>query len=321
MSKPTITLTIGASASGKSSWAESVEQGALSIKDGVLLNREEVLCNINRNDLRFSLFNNNIRDWSKYKFNKTNETIVTNEIMEEVKYLSELRASIIISDTNLNPKIRLKWQEWAFVNNYDYVERLFPCDWKELVKRNAQREGGLSESLLWNQYKRYMQQFGIIGDYDLELYEEDITLDHTILCDLDGTVADMKGVRKPFEWDKVGEDHPRTEIIDMLYGRAMRVGHITFLSGRDSCCYEETKEWVEKFIMDDPDCHITWDLYMRPKDDWRKDDIIKYELFNNHVRGKYNVDCLFDDRNQVIRMWSVLGIPNIVDVGNYNEEF
>lgn len=60
---------------------------------------------------------------------------------------------------------------------------------------------------------------------------------------------------------------------------------------------------------------------MRPEGDWRKDDIIKYELFNQHVRGKYNVDYLFDDLKQMIRACNVVGIPNIIDVGNYNEEF
>lgn len=312
MNKPIITLTIGASSSGKSTWTED------QLK---LANNITSLTELNRDEARFELFTDGERDWTRYNFKRTNENKVTEVINKRAREASEERDSIIISDTNLNPSIRLKWQEWAKENDYEYKEVLFPCKWEELVKRNSQREGGLSESILWDQYKKYMQQFGYIGDYKVVPYETDPSLDYTIICDLDGTVADMKGVRNPFDWDKVGEDHPRTAIIDMLYGRAMRVGHITFLSGRDSVCYDETKEWIEKHIMDDPDTIITWDLFMRPEGDWRKDDIIKYELFNNHVRGKYNVDCLFDDRKQVIRMWNTLGIPNIIDVGNYNEEF
>lgn len=308
MNKPTITLTIGASASGKSTWATNECITRYDINE------------FNRDDVRFAVFTENERDWTKYKFTKVNEKRVTKIIDTYVEASLEEREAIIISDTNLNVKTRNKWKQWAKVNSYEYKEVLFPCDWKELVKRNSQREGGLSEAILWKQYKSYMQQFGKIGDHELITYEEDNTLCHTVICDLDGTVASMEGVRKPFEWDKVSQDNPRGGIIDMLIGRATRVGHITFLSGRDSICYQDTYDWINEYVIDSG-VDISWELYMRPEGDWRKDDIIKYELFNDHIRGKYNVDCLFDDRRTVIRLWNLLGIPNVVDVGNYNEEF
>lgn len=309
MNKPKIILTVGVSSSGKSSWTQEQMKSDIYLEE------------LNRDEVRFELFNDGDRDWSKYKFNRANEKRVSDLIDARAEVYSEDRNSIIISDTNLNPNIRLKWKEWANKNDYEYSEVLFPCKWEELVKRNSQREGGISESILWSQYKRYMQQFGKIGDHDVEVYQEDHTLPHTIIVDIDGTVADMKGIRKPFEWDKVLLDSPRHQIIDMVYGRAQGVGHVTFLSGRDGCCYDDTYAWIEMHIMDSTTDDISWDLYMRTPNDSRKDDIVKYELYKKHIRGKYNVDCLFDDRKQVLRMWSILDIPNIVDVGNYNEEF
>ena len=45
------------------------------------------------------------------------------------------------------------------------------------------------------------------------------------------------------------------------------------------------------------------ELYMRKTDDVRRDSIIKEELYNEHIKDKYNVNMVFDDRPQVIRMW------------------
>ena len=37
-----------------------------------------------------------------------------------------------------------------------------------------------------------------------------------IIVDVDGTLADMRGVRGPFEWDKVHLDKPHQDIIDLV---------------------------------------------------------------------------------------------------------
>lgn len=50
------------------------------------------------------------------------------------------------------------------------------------------------------------------------------------------------------------------------------------------------------------------ELLMRNKDDNRKDSIIKKELFDKHIRGRYDVMFVLDDRNQVVEMWRSLGL-------------
>jgi len=42
--------------------------------------------------------------------------------------------------------------------------------------------------------------------------------------------------------------------------------------------------------------------------DFRPDNLIKAELFNEHIKGKYNVRHVYDDRQQVVDMWRSLGI-------------
>jgi hypothetical protein len=61
------------------------------------------------------------------------------------------------------------------------------------------------------------------------------------------------------------------------------------------------------------------EMYMRPKDDYRKDTIIKKEIYQNEVVGKYNLLCVYDDRLQVLDMWYDQGVFTFnVNQGNHN---
>lgn len=51
-----------------------------------------------------------------------------------------------------------------------------------------------------------------------------------------------------------------------------------------------------------------WALFMRRTGDTRKDNIIKREIFNEHIRGKYNVLFVLDDRSRVVREWRAMGL-------------
>jgi len=49
---------------------------------------------------------------------------------------------------------------------------------------------------------------------------------------------------------------------------------------------------------------------MRAKGDNRKDAVIKGELYEEHVKAKYNVVVVFDDRNQMVDYWrQEAGVP------------
>lgn len=56
---------------------------------------------------------------------------------------------------------------------------------------------------------------------------------------------------------------------------------------------------------------------MRPAGDMRKDTEVKLEMFNAHIRGKFNVEAIFDDRPQILRLWRELWFGDrLFDVGN-----
>jgi hypothetical protein len=47
---------------------------------------------------------------------------------------------------------------------------------------------------------------------------------------------------------------------------------------------------------------------MRKEGDVRKDAIVKGEIYEKNINGKYNVLFVLDDRNQMVEMWRGLGL-------------
>ena len=47
---------------------------------------------------------------------------------------------------------------------------------------------------------------------------------------------------------------------------------------------------------------------MRTLGDMRKDSIVKQELYEQNILGKFNVSFILDDRQQVVDMWRSLGL-------------
>lgn len=134
-----------------------------------------------------------------------------------------------------------------------------------------------------------------------------------IIVDIDGTLAKMNG-RSPFDWSRVGEDKVNEPIKDIVlaYKKAMKCIVIIF-SGRDGVCRTETINWlIENRIYYDK-------LFMREVGNNEKDSVIKRRLFDTHVKDKYDVQFVLDDRNQVVDMWRKdLGLTCLqVDYGDF----
>jgi hypothetical protein len=131
--------------------------------------------------------------------------------------------------------------------------------------------------------------------------EQDSSLPHCIIVDIDGTVAE-KGDRSPFDWSKVSSDTPKKEIIDIVNVFRKQDKEIIFFSGRKEQCKEQTKKWIYDNV-----CEDYW-LYMRKDNDDRNDAITKRELFDENIRGKFFVEFILDDRDRVVKMWRELGL-------------
>lgn len=147
------------------------------------------------------------------------------------------------------------------------------------------------------------------------------------LCDIDGTLADHEGLRGHYEYSKVRYDRPVVPIIEIVQRLAGHGGnwYPVFMSGRmddeEGQCRNDTLWWLNQYA-DPLGLYIIrpFKLFMRPDKDYRKDYIVKKELYHEHVRPAYNVQFAIDDRLQVCRMWHSIGIP-VLRVGDPDSVF
>lgn len=128
------------------------------------------------------------------------------------------------------------------------------------------------------------------------------------IVDLDGTVADHKGIRGPYDEDKVHLDNPIIPVIKVLRS-LLAVGYkIIFVSGRTDECKTLSIEWIKKYITGEFGFCPEPELFMRKSGDKRKDSIVKKEIYENYILPNYNIVGVFDDRLQVCRMLYEEGI-------------
>lgn len=115
--------------------------------------------------------------------------------------------------------------------------------------------------------------------------------------DIDGTLAIMQG-RSPYDTSRYMEDTADRAITQILRDLqdADKYDEVTWigLSGRSEEFYDVTREWLDGW-------GIRLDhLFMRKKGDSRNDSIVKSELVDEHISGKYDVIAHFDDRQRVV---------------------
>ena len=273
-------MTKGLPASGKSTWAKDYQ------------GKNPNTVRVNKDDLRAMLHNS---VWSHGREDfvlKVRNFIVTESL--------KAGHDVIVDDTNLSPKHEVTLRNFALQAKAEFeIKDFTDITVDECIKRDLKRSTSVGEKVIKDMYKEFLAP-------KPEVIENDPNLPDCIICDLDGTLAHMVN-RGPFDWAKVGGDEPDFEVWEILlrYRNVMPVSHqmeVILLSGRDSICKDKTMEWLGLF-------DIPYDkLYMRKKGDMRKDSIIKRELYEKHIKGKYNVQFVLDDRNQVVEMWRSLGL-------------
>lgn len=287
-------ITVGVSASGKTTWAKEYAQKHKAIIS-------------NRDDLRFSL--TGAKDWSEYKFDSKIEKAIT-EIQHRTFFeASVMKKDFILSDTNLDAARRDSWTDVFKSAGYDVEIHPFHISLEEAWKRDGLRANGVGRDVIYKQYKQWLKFIG------RKTYTPNESLPKAVIFDVDGTLAHMNG-RKPFEWGSVGSDLVDVPVREMFYAAKNNGYKTIILSGRDGCCKEETHSWLV-------DNGITpWNEFIiREIGDTRKDTIIKEEIFWRDIAPYYNVRVVVDDRPVVCRMWREIGIPKVVQVGDPHEEF
>ena len=116
------------------------------------------------------------------------------------------------------------------------------------------------------------------------------------LFDIDGTLALHKD-RDPYRWQDADQDRPNLPLIAVVHSLSRSGFGIVYVSGRTEDARPLTQRWLNREV------GVSGPLYMRPSGDYRKDVEIKREIYRGHVEPFYEILAVFDDRNQVVRLW------------------
>lgn len=138
----------------------------------------------------------------------------------------------------------------------------------------------------------------------IEPYEPDVRLPKALVVDIDGTLA-LHVNRGPYDTSRYHTDELERRLARMLtdlHDVEADGYKLLLLTGR----FEEHRSVTESWLNDGRFFHD--ELHMRADGDTRRDNVVKLELFNSHVRDRFNVIAAFDDRDRVVRLWRRLGL-------------
>jgi predicted kinase len=295
-------ITRGLPASGKSTWAdEYIKEYPNTVK----IEKDEI-----RKDGR--LF-----EGGEFNYKRGDEAIVLKERDRLVRQALQERKSVISSDTNLVSKHIMQLSNIARQNGAKVeIKNFLDVPLKDLIDRDLGRgDKMVGEQVIRKMFHDHVKKMPTFLEYDP-------SLPTVVVSDVDGTLTLGPKDRSPYEWHKVGNDDLNVGVAHLLDGVKM-IGYakVVLVSGRDEVCRPETEAWLEKN-------DIEYDeLYMRRSDHLNEsggqvaDTVVKAEMIEKYIRGKYNILLWFDDRVQISNMLrDVYGI-NVAQLGDPNHKF
>ncbi len=282
-----IIILRGLPASGKSTFAKQL------VKENPGLYKR-----INRDDLR-EMFDTYHFSRDNEKFVKRVRDMLIREALRDGKH-------VIVDDTNLSSKNINRITQLAEEHRkktgepVEVTVKEFEVSLAEALERDAKREKRVGERVI---RKMHRQFYGDGNSRDPQYSPQDETLPPAIMCDLDGTLAILNG-RNPYDGSVCEDDILNQPIYDILKNYHDLGNKVLLLSGRMDSFQPQTERWLAKH-------NVPYDmLIMRKHTDKRRDSIIKQEIFDEHIKDKYFIRFVLDDRNQVVDMWRQdLGLP------------
>lgn len=302
-------LTRGIPASGKSTWA----------KAWVAEDPENRL-RVNRDNLRWTLGVKTGRGTF------AQEEEVTFWQREMVTRALDQGKSVVVDDTNLRAKYAKDWLMLARAYGVEVKFQDFPIHSALAVSRDENRrnrgERYVGHEVIEDFYKRYtpkgqMPPVPVLPPHEVPVfkyakYEPQVGLPFAILVDIDGTLAHMEG-RSPYDPTLYHTDSFDFTVASVVecYADGNRAAVIV-MSGRDEQYKPETEKWLR-------DNNFEYShIYMRAQGDTRNDAIVKNELFERNIAGRFNIDFVLDDRDRVVAMWRAKGLKVLqVAEGNF----
>lgn len=284
-------ILIGPSGSGKSTWSKD------------FVRKNDNWCIVSRDDLRYAWQNKGVVE------NKI-ESLITKMVEVQIDSLIRAKVNVIYDATNLKAKY-IKGISEIVRNTAKVNYQIFDVSKETCIQRDSIRERKVGSEVIEKQFKDYLKLLDsfdfssinpIVKKYIAPKFYDDKKL--AFIFDIDGTLAHTSGKRSPYDFSMVEVDD--VDLMVRNIATQLFTGTndyaIIIVSGREEICREMTENWLNKNVI------LYDELIMRKEGDLRKDAIIKEEIFWEQIEPRYNVLAVFDDRDQVVKMWRSLGI-------------
>lgn len=297
--KPVVTVMAGLPGSGKSTVAKQINA-----------------LRVNLDDIRSMMGWVDQASWSKQK-----EAVAIEAMLSTVEAAVESGQDVVVDNTHLTSKIPGLLRRRVGGRATFKVISLLDVTVEKCIERDALRDNPVGESVIRSMAKR-TSKWKLTESYlnvwpDTSPVEKNDGID-AIIVDLDGTLAIHNG-RDPYDAEKCDTDLV-DDAVNAIVGAVSELysAKVFFLSGREATpsVRAKTEAWLSRaFFLEEMD----YELLMRDEGDGQRPDFnIKYDKFNEHIRGKYNVLFALDDRDQIVRLWRELGIKTLqVGYGNF----
>ncbi len=268
-------MTKGLPGSGKSTWAKN------------FCNENPTYVRVNKDSLRTMIASYTLK--SENFIVKLRDSIIRTAFTE--------KKNIVVDDTNLDPKHEFNLRKIANEFNAEFeIKSFLDISMKQCIAQDLKREHSVGEKVIKKMYRHYLAPKRV----DPPTYIPKAP--SALICDIDGTLA-IHVARGPYEMEKCDTDAMDYEILKLVCAFLGMGAEVIFVTGREETYRAKTEAWLRRWMIID-----SKNVHMRPAGDHRDDSIIKQEIYDAKIKGKYNVQYVLDDRNRVVEMWRQNGL-------------
>lgn len=225
------------------------------------------------------------------------------------------KKDIVIDDMNLNTRTTEYYEKivkaYNDQNTDKYIleyKQFFNISVDECILRDSMRPNPIGEKIIKSTYRKYRDYIinqSVNNMYD-NLVPNNPKLENVIICDIDATLSlNLKG--RPFYGEGCAEgiaDDIVIEPIANILRTMSKNNKILIVTGREGTpeIIEATKNWLINN-------NIPYDsIYLRPVKDYSPGAECKKEIYNNYIKGKYNVSFVLEDNKKCVNMWRSEGL-------------
>ena len=277
----TITLLIGISGSGKSTYAKK------SHLRTVVVSRDQI-----REAFRTPRYYESPL-LAEY------EAFVTETEHAQIAAAHAARFHVIVDDTNLTPRIIKGFMQRHTSARFEY--HLFDVPLSVAMERVAQRVNPIPLHRLHAQHAKLLALLPVLPQLFATTPLSPISLNpelpHAVIVDLDGTLAQMSD-RNAYDPTRVEEDTMDPTVYEVMCALPYQK---VLCSGRSEEAREGTERWLRRHGVPYVELHL------RPKGDMRPDTVVKEEMWRA-LATRYHLKFLLDDRNTVVAHGRRLGL-------------